>query len=46
MSPRLTNHIQAFIYYVDKYHDEAKRDAKKNLPTIISELEQHKIHEH
>lgn len=39
----ITNHIQAFIYYVDKYHDEAKRSAKKNLPAIISELDQHKI---
>jgi TnpA family transposase len=38
----ITNLIQAFIYYVDKYHNDAKKYAKNNLPVVISQLDQHK----
>lgn len=38
----ITNLIQAFIYYIDKYHNDAKKYAKKNLPVIMSKLDQYK----
>ena len=38
----ITNLIQAFIYYVDKYHNDAKKYAKNNLPVVVSQLDQHK----
>ena len=38
----ITNLIQAFIYYVDKYHNDGKKHAKNNLPILTSQLDQHK----
>jgi Tn3 transposase DDE domain/Domain of unknown function (DUF4158) len=38
----IANLIQAFIYYVDKYHGGGKKHATKNLPAIVGQLEQHK----
>lgn len=37
----INNLIQAFIYYVDKYHDEAKRYAKNKLPLQVKQIEDH-----
>jgi TnpA family transposase len=40
---RLTsNLIQGFIYYVDKYHQEAKNEAKTALPMLAETLDQHR----
>ncbi len=36
-----SNLIQGFIYYVDKYHSDAKNYAKNELATMTSPLEQH-----
>jgi TnpA family transposase len=39
---RLTsNLIQGFLYYVDKYHSDAKNHVKAELATLASPLEQH-----
>lgn len=38
----INNLIQSFIYHVDKFHNEAKKYAKQNLPDIKTEFEDNK----
>ena len=38
----MNNLTQGFIYYVDKYHSEAKKSAKNTLSMVETPLEEHR----
>lgn len=39
----ITNLIQGFVYYIDKYEDDGKIYAKNNLSELVKPLDEHKM---